>query len=162
MNEILWGNMNIKFVVGGLMVIGGLVFFNNHHYKNKLEDNFRQDGQRLASGTTGSKHIEGYSVKTELLNKYPHYIVYMTVQRLTADTLPQKVEQRIKYMPCDMDLIKLGTNDEADIITARANVIEEDQIKWTYIVQNEQGSKLLEFSQVVKDCPEFQKFRKLY
>ena len=33
--------MNIKFVIIGLLIIGGLIFFNDRHYKSELEDKFR-------------------------------------------------------------------------------------------------------------------------
>lgn len=70
--------MNIKFVLGGLFIIGALIFFNDWNYKNTLEEKFRETGKSLNTDSGLSTSIEGYSVDAKLLNQYPHLIVNMT------------------------------------------------------------------------------------
>lgn len=155
--------MNIKFVLIGLMIIGGLIFFNDHHFKSKMKEQFRDAGKNLNSDSGHvTTSMDGYHVDVKLLNQYPSFIVNLTLSPFTATQLPEKLKERINFMVCDPDNITSKADGNADLIQAKIQVIAEDSIKWTYIVHNENGEKVYEHSQVTKDCPEFKKLEKLY
>jgi len=158
--------MNIKFVVIGLLIIGGLIFFNDRHYKSELEDQFRQAGQSAKVGTRVEvSSLSPYNDRAELLkNEYPHMTVSITLEDFGQSGIPDKVKDEIKQtvqkLACNN--LTTGTKDDADLIKSRLNVLEEDGITWTYIVYNHQGEKFYEHTQVVKDCSEFMRLREIY
>ena len=158
--------MNIKFVIIGLLIIGGLIFFNDRHYKSELEDKFRQAGQSAQAGTSVEvSSLSPYNDRAELLkNEYPHMTVSITLEDFGQSGIPNKVQdevkQKVQKLACDN--ITTGTNADEDLIRSRLNVLEKDEIKWTYIVSNYQGEKFYEHTHVVKDCPEFKRLREMY
>ena len=126
--------MNIKFVLIGLMIIGGLIFFNDHHFKSKMKEQFRDAGKNLNSDSGHvTTSMDGYHVDVKLLNQYPSFIVNLTLSPFTATQLPEKLKERINFMVCDPDNITSKADGNADLIQAKIQVIAEDSIKWTSV-----------------------------
>lgn len=155
--------MNIKFIFVGLVIIGGLIFFNDYHFKKQIKEQFREAGKHLNSDSgQATASMGGYHVDVKLLNQYPNFIVNLTLSPFSAIQLPEELKERVYYMACNPDNITSKTNGDADLIQAKIQVIAEDAIKWTYIVHNEKGEKVYEHTQITKDCPEFKNLEVLY
>ena len=102
----------------------------------------------------------GLPIKADILNQYPNIFFYMT---LTQD-IPRESEALVtttlsansqKFACGFFAKIQNQGEKNKDKTKAIVNVIEEDKVTMTYIAKTRMGQVLLEYKQVLSQCPEF-------
>ena len=152
--------MNIKFVVGGLAVIGALYFGSDIYWQHQFEEQTRDRLKNFTMSQEMQDAMRGLPIKADILNQYPNIFFYMT---LTQD-IPRETEALVKTtmsansqkLACGY-FTKIQSQDEKnnDKTKAIVNVLEEDKVSMTYIAKTRMGHVLLEYKQVLSECPEF-------
>ena len=152
--------MNIKFVVGGLAVIGALYFGSDIYWQHQFKEETRTNLKNFSMSQEMQDATRGLPIKADILNQYPNIFFYMT---LTQD-IPRETEALVKStlsansqkFACGF-FAKIQNQGEKnkDKTKAIVNVIEEDKVTMTYIAKTRMGQVLLEYKQVLSQCPEF-------
>lgn len=161
MNEILWGNMNIKFVVIGVAVIAALYFGTEKYWQHEFEEQERNILKNLAFTPEMLNASKGLPIKGDILNQYPNIFFYMSFtqdfpQGTEATIKPKLLENSQKLACGPFSKLYQQDNKYNDKAKAIISVIEKDNVAMTYIVKNRLGSVLMEHKQVLSQCPEFQ------
>jgi len=153
--------MNIKFVVGGLLVIAGLFFGTEKYWEHTFQQQARDNLKQLHMDAQTKQRLEnsGLPISGDILNQYPNIITYMKLTTLADDQLPTQIQTHVQQLGCmQVDLLK---GQEPDLVNAYAVVLEEDQVAYTYTIQNKFGKALFEHKQILADCPNFMALRQL-
>ncbi|USA47333.1 hypothetical protein NDN11_04200 [Acinetobacter sp. C26M] len=152
--------MNIKFITIGILIIGALYFGTEKYWQHEFEEQQRNELKNLVFDEKMQEEIKELPIKGDILNQYPNIFLYMS---FTID-LPRDIETQIKSKLAENSqklvcsyFSEVSDQDDKykDRVKAIINVVEQDNITMTYIAKNRLGNTLLEYNQVLSQCPEF-------
>lgn len=97
--------------------------------------------------------IGGQRARSELLNQYPSFIVYIMLNDYESDEIPEGSIEKLHQISCE----NLDSLKRADTIFRKAtlNITEKDQINFKFFIKNKFGKELLQHQQIVAECPNF-------
>lgn len=151
--------MNIKFVVVGLLIIGGLFFGTEKYWQHEFEETARNGLKNLSYTADMQDTLKGLPIKADILNQYPNLFFYVDfTQEIPAQAealIKTKLMENSQKMACQI-FSKLPELENKDKAKAIVNVIEEDNVAMTYIIKARFGKVLMEHKQVLVECSEFQ------
>lgn len=153
--------MNIKFVVGGLLVIAGLFFGTEKYWEHEFQEQARTYLKQVHMDEKTKQRLEssGLPISGDILNQYPNIITYLKLTTLADDQLSPEIKAHVQQIGC-MQVEQLQ-GQEPDLVKAYLAVFEEDQVSSTYTIQNKFGKPIFEHKQILTDCPNFMTLRQL-
>ena len=162
--------MNIKFVVGGVVVIGALFLGTEIYWKKQFEQKARDDFKSLSflKPMNDVMAKANLPLKVDALNHYPHVLVYADFTQDLPNTVNKTAMQAemrsaSHQMSCgyfDYVREKEATEKYKDVGQGIVTVVEEDQLAMTHIFKSRLGEVMHEQKQILSQCPEFIELKK--
>ncbi|MCY6411805.1 hypothetical protein QTA56_06575 [Acinetobacter sp. VNH17] len=151
--------MNVKFVVVGLLIIGGLFYGTEKYWQHEFEETARNGLKNFSYTPEMKDAMKDLPIKADILNQYPNLFFYVDfTQEIPAQAeaiIKTKLMENSQRIACQV-FSRLPEKEDKDKAKAIVNVIEEDNVAMTYIVKARFGKVLMEHKQVLTQCPEFQ------
>lgn len=148
--------MKFKILFIAIMIVIGIIFYVYPAYQLlQVEDKVRQSIKNIPNNAAARnlQNLNGYHAKAEVLNQYPKFFVYITLEQYQEKIAPKEVIEFIQDFSCKgLESLK----DDSDIYRkANLNVIKKDQHQFEFIVKNIFGDTLFKHTQITANCPNF-------
>ena len=136
-------------------MIGATVLYGYPAYQlHQAEKRERLSYKHIPSNVVAHRfdRIGGLTARGELLNQYPHFMIYIMFLEYVGKEPPKGTMEKL-FEDCE----SLNTLKNAAPLRRQAalNITEQDHITFKYQVKNKFGDVLLEHQQVMAECPNF-------
>ncbi len=157
--------MNVKFVVGGLAVIGTLFLGNELYWGHKFEQQAREDFKKIGITPDMQAAMGSMPLKVDVLNQYPNIHYYMNFTR----DIPESdidfnnskyyvFKQTSNALSCGYfnHIMSMESDSKyKDKSKAVIKVVEQDKVTISHTIKDRRGEVLYEQKQVLSECPNF-------